>query len=63
MALNKINGNFIYEQSVALLQGQYLDAYFENELETFKEQHPEMFKKDGTLLAIYKNIDDIITFY
>ena len=35
----------------ALLQGSYVDAHFSGEMEEFTQKHPEMFKKDGSLLA------------
>ena len=39
--------------STALLVGSYIDSYFEGpkSFERFKAEHPEIFKKDGTLKA------------
>ena len=54
------DGEWVRPSSVALLQGQYLHAWNENALPQFREEHPELFKKDGTLLAKYKMIGDCI---
>lgn len=56
----KLKGEWKEETSPALLASSYIDAYFSGTLDIFKEQHPEMFKKDGTLYATYANLDDII---
>ena len=44
----------------ALLIGSYVDAYFSDELEIFKVEHPEIFKKDGTLKADFVMCDELI---
>lgn len=45
----------------AFLQGQYLDAYFEDGLEEFQMEHPEMFKIKGVgLLAKYEKVHTAI---
>ena len=62
MALAKAKGEYIPSSTTALLQGSYMDAYFENDIEKFREEHPEMFKKNGELLACYKDVEDIIEF-
>lgn len=60
-ALAKIKGEYVEEQTEALLIGSYIDAYFSNEMEDFKIKNGEkMFKKDGTLKAEYKKADQII---
>lgn len=60
MALAKVNGEFEDKSSDALTFGSYVDAYFSGELDQFLLEHPEMFKKDGTLLAKYSNIQEVI---
>ena len=60
MALAEIRGNYIREETPALLVGSYVDAYFDNELEAFKTTHPALFKKDGTLKAEYIQAEQII---
>ena len=59
-ALAKISGKFNIEPTTAMLVGSYVDSYFEGSLEEFKERTPELFKKDGTLKADYKQAEDII---
>ena len=59
-ALAEINGEYERKKTTALLVGSYVDAYFENTLEIFKAQNPELFKRDGTLKAEYIKADEII---
>ena len=59
-ALAKIRGEYKEEPSTALLVGSYVDSYFEGTLEQFKEEHPEILKKDGTLKAEYIKADAMI---
>jgi hypothetical protein len=60
MAMAELNGEWKREDSVALLVGSYVDAWFEGTLDVFKGSHPEIFKKDGTLKAEYIKADEII---
>ena len=59
-ALAEIKGKYEREKTTALLVGSYVDSYFENSLEKFKKDNPEIFKKDGTLKAEYIQADAII---
>lgn len=59
-ALAIIKGEFIKERTPAMLIGSYVDAYFEGTLNEFKENTPEIFKKDGTLKAEYIKADEMI---
>lgn len=59
-ALAEINGKYEREKTTALLVGSYVDSYFEGTLEQFKQQNPEIFKKDGTLKAEYIQANAII---
>ena len=59
-ALAEINGKYEREKTKALLVGSYVDAYFEGSLKEFREQNPEIFKKDGTLKAEFIQADAII---
>lgn len=52
-ALAEADGEWRREPSSALIQGQYVDAYFTGNVEEFREKHPELFKKDGTLKSTY----------
>jgi hypothetical protein len=60
MALAKLRGLYVPEQSTALLVGSYVDAHFARTLNVFKAQHPEIFKKDGGLKADYEHANNII---
>jgi len=60
MALAKAKGEYEEKTSDALLVGSYVDAYFSGELDEFLVNHPEMFTKQGTLLAKYKVAEDVI---
>lgn len=60
MAMAELNGEWEREESTALLVGSYVDAYFEGKLNEFKAEHPEIFKKDGTLKSEYTKAEDII---
>lgn len=60
-ALAEINGEYERdEKSTPLLVGSYVDAYFEGTLEQFKQDYPEIFKRDGTLKAEYIQAEAII---
>ena len=60
MGLAKVQGTYVEKTSEALTFGSYVDAYFSGELTQFIAEHPEMFKKDGTLMAKYSNIQEVI---
>ena len=59
-AMAILNGEWEEGDSVALLVGSYVDAYFEGTLDEFKAQHPQIFKKDGSLKAEYTHANRII---
>ena len=59
-AMAELKGEWKRETGTALLVGSYVDSYFENTLDEFKVEHPEIFKKDGTLKAEYQKADEII---
>lgn len=52
-ALAELKGEYRPPSSVALLVGGYIDAWFSGELPLYQAQHPEIFKRDGTLKAEY----------
>lgn len=58
--LAKIKGEYQEENTTALLVGSYVDAAVSNTLDIFKAQHPEIFKKDGTLKSEYIKADYIL---
>ena len=59
-AMAELNGEWKREDTTALLIGSYVDSAFEVTLDTFKAEHPEILKKDGTLKAEYIKADEII---
>ena len=59
-ALAKIKGEYVEEKSKAMLVGSYVDAYFSGEMEQFKAENPQIFKKDGTLLKDFEKANEII---
>lgn len=61
-ALARINGTFSEPQSTAMLVGSYVDAHFSGTLAQFKVDHPEIFKRDGTLKAEFSGANQIIDF-
>ena len=48
------------EPTTSLLMSSYVDAYFSEELEEFKQKNPEIFNKNGTLKADFLKADQII---
>lgn len=60
MALAEIAGEYKRPESTALLVGSYVDSYYEGTLDIFKAQHPQLFKKDGSLKAEYEQAEKII---
>ena len=59
-ALAELRGEYVPAASTALLVGGYIDAYFSGELPVFQAQHPEIFKRDGSLKAEYVHAQDVI---
>ena len=59
-ALAELNDEHEREMTTALLVGSYVDSWFEGTLDEFKAEHPEVFKKDGSLKAEYLQAEDII---
>ena len=59
-ALAELKGEWEEETSTSRLQSSYIDEYFSGTLSIFKQDHIELFKKDGELKAEYKMLDDII---
>ena len=59
-ALAELRGQYIRPTSTAMLVGSYVDAYFEGTLDAFREEHPELFKKDGSLKADFAHAETII---
>jgi hypothetical protein len=56
----KLKGLYVEEPSTAFLVGSYFHAHFDNTLGTFKREHPDIFKKDGTLKSDYQQANEMI---
>lgn len=61
-ALAEVTGNFEPKKTTPLLVGSYVDAHFDGTLDIFKAQHPELFKRDGSLKAEYIQAEQIINY-
>lgn len=58
-ALAELRGEWGRKDTLALLVGSYVDAYFSGELEQFKADHPEVYKRDGTLKADFAHAQKV----
>lgn len=60
-ALAELEGEYTKPVTTAMLVGSYVDAYFGGALDSFAEQNPEIFKKNGALKAEYTHANKIIS--
>ena len=59
-AMAIINGKFIPESTESLLIGSYVDSWLDGELETFREEHPEIYNtRTGELKAGFKQAEEL----
>lgn len=56
----QLQGQWKRPKTTALLIGSYVDSWFEGTLDTFREENPEIFKKDGTLKADFLLAEEVI---
>lgn len=59
-ALAELEGRYVRPKTTAMLVGSYVDAHFSGEMEQFRAQNPELFKRDGSLKAEFVHAEDII---
>lgn len=59
-ALAQLKGEYKHPVTTALLVGGYIDAHFAGEMDLFRKEHPEIFKRDGSLKSEYTHADKII---
>lgn len=59
-AMARLRGEWNPPMTEALLLGSYLDNWMDGTLPKFREEHPEIFTKSGTLKAEYRRADDAI---
>lgn len=59
--LAQVRGEYVREETDALLMGKYVDAYFSGESEDFFREYGDiMYKRDGTLYAKYERCNTAI---
>lgn len=59
-AMAELRGDFSEPPSTAMLVGSYVDCFYEGTLDTFRQNNPEIFKKDGGLKAQYVKAEEMI---
>ena len=59
-ALAELHEEWKSPASTVMMVGSYVDRWFEGTIDSFKEEHPEIFKRDGDLKAEYKMADRLI---
>ena len=59
-AMAEIRGEYKRPETTALIVGKYIDSYFENTINEFMADYPEIFKKDGSLKSDFVQADKII---
>ena len=62
MAMAKFKGEWVEEPTTPMLIGSYVDAYFDESLEDFKKEKPQIFTQKGELRAEFKKAEEIIQF-
>ncbi len=58
-AMAELRGEYTRPTTTALLVGSFVDAWF-GTLDQFQQEHPEIFKRDGSLKADYVQAARII---
>lgn len=59
-AMAELRGEYTPATTTAMLVGGYVDAWFSGEMALFQAQHPEIFKRDGSLKSEYIKAQEII---
>lgn len=59
-AMEKLAGRWKDPPTLPLMMGSYVDRAFEGTLDSFKEEHPEMFTMSGELKKPYKNCEVMV---
>jgi len=59
-AMATLNGTWKEEEGTALTVGSYFHAHFEGALDRFKNEHPDIFTKQGTLKSQYLQANEMI---
>lgn len=61
-AMASLHGEWIRPKTTALLVGSYIDSWFEGTLDEFRQDNPELFKRDGSLRAEFAQAEELIEF-
>jgi hypothetical protein len=61
-AMATLHGEWIRPKTTALLVGSYIDSWFEGTLNEFRQDNPELFKRDGSLKADFTQAEELIEF-
>lgn len=56
----KLNGEYEEEKNTALLVGSYVDSAIEGTLEEFKQENPQIFKKNGELYSEFSKAEELV---
>ena len=59
-AMAKIAGTWEEKPNKAMLIGSYVDHHFEGTLDAFQAEHPEIFRRDGSLYSDYAKAEKLI---
>ena len=59
-AMAEIKGKYQRPASTALMVGSYVDAALTGDIDAWKADHPEIFKRDGTLKAEFAQAQDMV---
>lgn len=59
-AMAKLRGEYVEPVTRAQLVGQFFDCYFDNTLDKFKSDHPEIFTLKGELYSHFKKANEMI---
>lgn len=59
-AMAEISGDYVREETTALLLGNFVDSYFEGTQDVFIRRHPEIMKRDGSLKAEFVKAEEAI---
>lgn len=62
LALAELRGDYVREETTALLVGSYVDAYFSRTLDQFVAKNPQIFTNKGDLRADFRQAQDIIAY-
>ena len=60
LALAEMRGEFVQEETTALLVGGYVDAFFSHTLGQFLAEHPQIYTNRGELRADFRQAQEII---